>query len=261
MKHRKTRTIIKIVVLTMVTVAIMNVTVIAKEEQSQKAYVKVKTCLNLREAPTTESNIVGKLQPGDIVDLYGNVETDSWVEVETQDGKEGYVCSQYLQMPNMNQTDYEVISASVITAGNSSENRNFNLAKACESLNGMVLFPGDEFNWYDESRVGEASIERGYKEATVIEGGEYVKGEGGGVCQVSTALYNCINKLGIVPSEHHHHSKASSYVEYGMDATVAYSDNKDNMKNFVFTNTLDYTLFFEAYAEGSQVVVIAYRER
>lgn len=262
MKHRRKKILKKIIALTIMLVLFIASTSHAVNGYSEKAYVNVKNSrLNLREQPTTESKIIGKLLAGELVTVHGNIETDSWVEVTTEDGREGYVSSKYLRKPRLNQTDYEVVSVAVITAENSSENRNFNLAKASDSLNGMILFSGDEFNWYGEYGVGEASIERGYKEATVIENGKYVTGEGGGVCQVSTALYNCIYKLGIEPTEHHHHSKTSSYVAYGMDATVAYSENKDYMKNFVFTNTLDYTLIFEAEAEESQVIIIAYRER
>ena len=264
MKHRKRKKILltQIIVLTTMLVLFIAGTTMASSDYRTKVYVNVRTSLNLREKPTTKSNVVGKLSPGEIVTLLsGNVETDSWVEILTQEGKKGYASSKYLAMPRMNQGDYEVMSVAVITAESSSENRNFNMAKASESLNGMILFTGDKFDWYGEYGVGKASLERGYKKATVIEGGKYVTGEGGGVCQVSTALYNCIYKLGIVPDELYHHSKASSYVAKGMDATVAYSDNKDNMKDFVFTNTLDYTLIFEAHTDGPQVVIIAYRER
>lgn len=262
MKHRKKILLTQIVVLTTMLVLFIAGTTMAASDYREKAYVNVRTSLNLREQPTTKSNVIGKLTPGELVTLLqGNVETDSWVEVATQDGEKGYVSTKYLKMPRMNQEDYEVVSVAVITAESSSENRNFNMAKACESLNGMIMFSGDKFDWYGEYGVGEASLERGYKKATVISGGKYVTGEGGGVCQVSTALYNCIYKLGIEPDELHHHSKTSSYVAKGMDATVAYSDNKDYMKDFVFTNTLDYTLIFEAYADGPQVVVVAYKER
>ena len=53
-------------------------------------------------------------------------------------------------------------------------------------------------------------------------------------------------------------SKASTYVEKGMDATVSFSNDKKNLKNFVFTNTKEYPIMFEAYANGPQVVVVAY---
>jgi len=48
-------------------------------------------------------------------------------------------------------------------------------------------------------------------------------------------------------------------VEKGMDATVAYSSNRDYMKNFVFENTLEYTIMLEAYTDGGQVIVLAYK--
>ena len=79
-------------------------------------------------------------------------------------------------------------------------------------------------------------------------------GYGGGVCQVSTAVYNCIYKIGILPTQHHHHTLESSYVAKGMDATVSFPG-----KNFVFTNTKDYAITFFAYTDGPQVVVEAYK--
>ena len=261
MKHRKKTLLTQIILLTTMLILFIASTTMASNEYSTKAYVNVKKSLNLREQPTTKSNVIEKLSPGDIVTLCEDIKDNNWVQVIAEDGKTGYVSTKYLKLPKMDPEYYEVVSVAVVTKNNSSENRNFNMAKASECLDGMLLLPGDTFDWYGPNGVGEASLERGYKKATVIEGGKYVTGEGGGVCQVSTALYNCIYKLGIEPDELHHHSKASSYVKKGMDATVAYSDNKDNMKNFVFTNTLDYSLIFEAYTDGPQVVIVAYKEK
>lgn len=232
-----------------------------QKDQMTKAYVKVQSKLNLREGPSTNTNIIGKLLPGEIVFVTDKEISEDWTKIVTQTGEEGYVSTQYLALPKMNQKDFEMLSVAVITkTDGSSENRNFNMAKAADAINGLLLLPGDKFAWYDTEdtlgTVGRANEENGYKMSTVISGGKYVKDYGGGVCQVSTALYNCINKLGIIPTEHHHHSLKSSYVEAGMDATVNYPN-----LNFTFTNTLEYSLIFEAYADGPQVVIIAYREK
>jgi vancomycin resistance protein YoaR len=246
------------VLVNIVLILVMSITaafVVSADEKVKelKAYVNVQTRLNLREEPNTSSQIIEKLLPNEIVTVIGNKD-EEWVKVSTEDGKQGYVCSQYLVYQNLSNNYFEMVATATITANSSSENRNYNLAKACEAIDGLVLQPGEEFDWF--TRVGQASVARGYKKATVIQNGKYVMGEGGGVCQVSTALYNCIYNLGIEPTEHHHHSLASSYVEAGMDATVAYPS-----LNFKFVNTLDYTLIFEAYAEGSKVVITAYREK
>lgn len=223
-----------------------------------KAYVKVDTALNLRKSPNMDAKVVAVLPPGEIVTVVSE-EDEEWTEIETDAGYKGYVKNDYLVIQQLDPEEYEMLSVAVITkTDGSSENRNYNMERAARYLRGLVIHPEDEFAWYDtetsDGIVGPASKERGYKKATILVGGKPVMDYGGGVCQVSTALYNCIYKIGIEQTEHHHHSVASSYVTKGMDATVNYPD-----KNFVFTNTEDYTIMFEAYTDGPQVVVVAYK--
>lgn len=225
---------------------------------SAKGYAKVVSSLNVREEPNTSSKILAKLKPGEIVTVFVTPE-DEWFQVETQEGIVGFVKSDYLEIGYSKLDSYELISVAVITkTDGSSENRNFNMARAASFINGIVIQPGEEFAWYStketEGIVGPANEANGYKKATIILNGEPVLGDGGGVCQVSTAVYNCIYKIGIVPIEHHHHSIYSSYVEEGMDATVSYPN-----KNFVFRNTEEYPILFFAYTDGPQVVVEAYK--
>lgn len=254
MKFRK-KLLILVVLVTLVSNTIVAVAGNNTKEPEVKAYVKVRTVLNLREGPSTNNKVISKLKPGEII-IVEEILND-WSKVKLEDGTEGYVSSEYIVIPE-NEAQYELVSAAVITANSSSKNRNFNMDKACQSINGLTLEPNEEFNWYGdedtEAVVGSASEANGYKKANIILGGKYVQGYGGGVCQVSTAVYNCIYKLDIEPTEHHHHSLQSSYVEKGMDATVSYPN-----KNFVFSNTKDYTIMFEAYSEEGQVVVLAYK--
>lgn len=233
------------------------VKVFASNEISAKGYAKVATVLNVREEPNTNSKILAKLEPGEIVTVFVTNEKD-WLQIQTENGVIGFVKSEYLQISYSRQDKYELISVAVITkTDGSSANRNFNMARATSSINGIVLEPGEEFAWYStktEGIVGPASKENGYKEAPIILNGESAMGYGGGVCQVSTAMYNCIYKIGILPTEHHHHTIESSYVAKRMDATVSFPD-----KNFVFTNTTDSAIEFFAYTDGPQVVVEAYK--
>ncbi len=224
----------------------------------QKGYAKVNTYLNVREDAYDESAVLEKLAPGEIVTIVQFGE-HSWTKVQTDEGNVGFVSSEYLGIAFSEGDKYEILSAAVITkTDGSSENRNFNMRRAAYRVNGIILQPGDEFAWYSTENstgvVGCASKANGYKEAPVIVNKKSTTGYGGGVCQVSTAVYNCIYKIGIEPTEHHHHSLTSSYVEEGMDATVSYPS-----KNFVFTNTKDYTIMLEAYTEGSRVIVVAYK--
>lgn len=224
----------------------------------QKGYAKVNTYLNVRGDAYDESIVLEKLAPGEIVTIVEFGE-DGWTKVETDEGTVGFVSSEYLGIAFSEGDRYEILSAAVITkTDGSSENRNFNMRRAANFVNGVTLQPSDEFAWYSTENskgvVGCASKANGYKKAPVIVNKKSTTGYGGGVCQVSTALYNCIYKIGIEPTEHHHHSLTSSYVEEGMDATVSYPS-----KNFVFTNTKDYTIMLEAYTEDSRVVVVAYK--
>ncbi len=230
----------------------------AMGKQEVKGYVKVDTALNLREDPNMDAPIIAVLLPGEILTIV-DTENEEWTKVETSSGYEGYVKNDYLAYA-FNTEEYELLSVAVITkTDGSSENRNFNMERAARYLNGLVLHSGDEFAWYStdntEGIVGPASKENGYKEAPISVNGESQMGYGGGVCQVCTALYNCIYKIGIEPTDHYnHYLKTPSYAEKGMDATVNYPN-----KNFVFTNTEEYAIMFEAYTDGPQVVVAAYK--
>lgn len=256
MKFRK-----KLFAVVVAVLMITNVLAVSAEERTNvpevKAYVKVSTSLKMREGPSTSYGVLSTLNPGELLIVEETLD-NGWSKVKRlEDETEGYVSNEYIVIPEVD-SQKDLISVAVITSNSSSKNRNFNMAKACECINGLILEPGDEFNWYGdedtEAVVGEASKANGYKQANIILGGKYVKGDGGGVCQVSTAVYNCIYKLEIIPTELHHHSLTSTYVEKGMDATVAYPS-----KNFVFENTKDYSIMFEAYTDGGQVIVAAYK--
>lgn len=242
------------IIITSVIVMILSTNVKGEEIQSKIGYVNIKSNLRIRQEPSTKSKVIGHLKAGDLVEIQ-NEEDDFYQIVFEEDGQQriGFVYKQYVTIAG--KEGYELISAAVIISKNSSENRKFNMSLACEKLNGLVLEPGEQFDWYGENGVGKANKANGFKEATVIQNRQYVKGYGGGVCQVSTALYNCIYHLDIKPDEIHHHSLPSSYVVKGMDATVAYPS-----KNFKFTNSKEYSLEFEAFADGEKVVILCFKE-
>lgn len=111
-------------------------------------------------------------------------------------------------------------------------NRNNNIKKACAYMNGYILKPGKEFSF--NKVVGQRTAARGFKEATVIAGGQYEQGLGGGICQVSSTLYNAVIKAGLTASERHPHAFPSTYLPLGQDATVDYPH-----LDFKFKNTTD----------------------
>ncbi|MGI6712956.1 MAG: VanW family protein [Bacillota bacterium] len=104
-------------------------------------------------------------------------------------------------------------------SGNKS--RSFNIKKAAQALDKTVIMPNQVFSF--NKIVGPRTKEAGYKEALVIENNRFIPGVGGGVCQVSTALYNAALRANLAIIERHPHSLPVSYVPAGLDATVSYN--------------------------------------
>lgn len=101
------------------------------------------------------------------------------------------------------------------------DNRDTNIRITCNEINGTIVKNGEEFS-FNES-AGNPTPDRGYKKAGVFIDGELKKGYGGGNCQVSTTIYNAVNKIdGIKVTERHEHEKEVGYIEMGKDSTVVY---------------------------------------
>lgn len=98
--------------------------------------------------------------------------------------------------------------------------RNENIRLAADNLNETIILPGEIFS-YNET-VGPTTKEKGYRLARIFIRGNERKGYGGGVCQVSTTLYNAALEAEMDIVERHPHSKEVKYVEKGKDAAVSY---------------------------------------
>ncbi|MDR3598999.1 MAG: VanW family protein [Desulfosporosinus sp.] len=109
------------------------------------------------------------------------------------------------------------------------KNRAENLTAAAKALDRKVIRPGETFSFNDT--VGPREPETGYKEAYVIVNGEYVQGTGGGVCQVSSTLYNAVLLSNLDVVERMPHAIAVGYVPAGQDATVNYPSIDFKFKN------------------------------
>ena len=143
--------------------------------------------------------------------------------------------------------DYKISSATTYFAG-TGYNRGLNIKNAIDKINGTLLMPGDEFSY--EEKVSPVELSNGYYMAPVIVNGKHENAPGGGVCQVSSTLYNAELKAGIIPIERYNHSKAVSYVKKGLDATLA-----TGIKNLRFKNTYNYPIYINAYIIGGQMTV------
>lgn len=117
-------------------------------------------------------------------------------------------------------------------------NRSQNLAIATGKINGTVLMPGEEFSF--NQVVGKRTIEEGYKDAKIYQDGQVVDGLAGGICQISSTLYNAVVQANLGVVERRNHSFTTSYVKAGRDATVVYG-----VIDFKFKNTRTYPIKIE----------------
>ncbi|BAH08064.1 hypothetical protein CKR_3013 [Clostridium kluyveri NBRC 12016] len=133
----------------------------------------------------------------------------------------------------------------------SSSQRANNIKLATGSINGYIVMPGDTFSF--NGVVGERTAAKGYQAAPVIIGDKLEDGLGGGICQVSTTLYNAVNKAGLPSVERSHHTLPVHYVQEGMDATVDYGNI-----DYKFRNDFKYPIYIEGYTSGGSVVFNLY---
>lgn len=130
--------------------------------------------------------------------------------------------------------------------------RSGNIARACELIGCRTLAPGEVFSF--NGTVGRRTRENGFAEAPVILDGEFVPGVGGGVCQVSTTLYNAALLAGFDVLECHPHSLAVGYVEPSFDAMVS------GESDLRFQNTLGCTAYVRMVAGAGFVTAEVYAE-
>lgn len=114
---------------------------------------------------------------------------------------------------------YQVIGTFTTTT-TSNKDRNTNIRIACEALNGLIIQPGEEFSF--NNTTGNRTTDKGYRPAGAYSNGVLVEEPGGGVCQVSSTLYNAVVFSGLTTTERHAHSYEPSYVTPGEDAMVSY---------------------------------------
>ena len=135
----------------------------------------------------------------------------------------------------------------------SGENRRHNLALAANAISGVTLPAGARFSFNEI--VGERSSERGFRDANVVVNGVYVKGVGGGVCQVSTTLYNAVLLADLPIEKAAAHSIPVSYVPCSRDCTVS------SAIDFVFQNDTPYPLYIAADLSDSTLTFVLYGEK
>jgi vancomycin resistance protein YoaR len=148
-----------------------------------------------------------------------------------------------------NSTDLLASYRSPYTSGTAP--RNINIANASSKINGVVVYPGEIFSI--NYHFGEMSTRNGYAYAPVIVRGQFVDGIGGGICQVSTAMYNAVKLAELEVVERRNHSMKVGYAAGGFDAAVA-----GDFIDFKFKNNTDYPVYIESFVTNTHVVVNIY---
>lgn len=145
--------------------------------------------------------------------------------------------------------------------------RSENVRLAAKALDGAVIKPGDILSF--NQIVGERTVEGGYKDAYIIVDGEFVPGLAGGICQVSSTLYNTGLLANLAVVQRSNHDLAISYVPLGQDATVAYPSLDLKFQNnsggylLLRTRVGDNSLTIELYGKvtpGQEVVITNTRD-
>ncbi len=129
------------------------------------------------------------------------------------------------------------------------KNRSHNIGLAAKAINNTVIFPGETFSF--NAVVGKRTKEKGYLRAPIIVRGEASEDIGGGICQISSTLFNAVDRAGLQIVQRYSHSKNVTYVPPGRDATVSWYG-----PDFSFTNKYNQPILIRAFAHGGQVSII-----
>ena len=136
----------------------------------------------------------------------------------------------------------------------STTSRKHNIKLAVDKISGCVLKNGETFSF--NNVVGERTEENGFQNAVIIENGQFAEGVGGGVCQVSSTLYNAVLLSGVKVLERHAHSLQSSYVEPSFDAMVS-----GKVFDLKFINDTGGDLYIKGVANGNEITFTIYGEK
>ncbi|WP_226536667.1 VanW family protein [Fictibacillus halophilus] len=162
------------------------------------------------------------------VNLYPRVDTELLAHIKTQQ------IGQYITYFNSN---------------NKSRSNNIDLAS--KALDSHVIFPGETFSF--NQVVGNRTIAKGYMRAPIIVRGELSEGVGGGICQVSSTLFNAVDRAGLKIVQRYSHSKRVPYVPPGRDATVSWYG-----PDFQFKNQYNQPILIRAKKYGGSMMVKLY---
>lgn len=168
---------------------------------------------------------------------YGDTLTFDFVWIEPKDTKKELTDAMFCD-----------VLGQVTASSGWNYNRNTNIRLSSEAVNGTILLPGQVFSF--NQTTGQRTKEKGYLEGGAYVGGEVVSAIGGGICQVSSAIYYASVLADMEIVERYNHAFATGYLPNGTDATVSWG-----YLDFKFKNNTDRPIKIEAIANGGTVTV------
>ena len=178
-------------------------------------------------------------------------------EILNSEDKDEYIIKLKITKPKITTADIgseafpDVLATFTTRYDASNTDRTSNLKLACDKLNNKVVLAGETFSY--NQTLGERTKAAGYKNAKVYENGEVVDGIGGGICQVSSTLYNAVLMSNMEVTERRNHQFITSYLPAGRDATVAYG-----LTDFKFKNTRTYAIKIKAGISSGVITISIY---
>ncbi len=146
----------------------------------------------------------------------------------------------------------DLLGTFTTTYKTSGASRCTNIANGCRLASGQTLYPGDEFDMLKS--ITPFTEANGYEMAGSYLQGIVVESFGGGICQVSTTLYNAVLKAELEVTERHNHSMIVTYVDPSRDAAIA----ENGGKNFRFVNNTEGPIYIDGYTEGKSITFNIY---
>ena len=145
----------------------------------------------------------------------------------------------------------DLLSSYTTSYATSNSNRSNNIALAASKLDGTVIMPGETFS-YNET-IGKRTVSAGFKEAGAYSNGQVVTEVGGGICQVSSTLYNAVLRVNLEIVSRKNHNFQVSYVPIGTDATVSWQQ-----PDFKFKNNRNYAIRIKATTSNKKITIQVY---
>lgn len=145
----------------------------------------------------------------------------------------------------------DLLATATTSYSSSGSNRCGNVERGASLINGTVLYPGEEFSTY--ATVSPITVENGYFMAASYSEGQVVESPGGGICQVSTTLYNAVLKAELEVTQRSNHSMIVTYVDPAKDAAIA-----GTYKDLKFVNNTDAPIYIEGITAGKKITFNIY---